>query len=74
MRRKKPEVQQTEEEEVKPRTPVRVKIKRLERGSQVQTPGGKGTASSKRGTGGKGGKKKESLFLSQRRIELLPEA
>ena len=70
MRRKKPEPQRTEEdEEAKPRTPVRVKIKRLERGKEVQTPGRAKGGVSKKGTGGKGGKKKESLSPSQRRIE-----
>ena len=68
MRRKRPEVHRTgEEEEVKPRTPVRVKIKRLERGNR--TPGGKEVASKKKGTGGKGGRRKESLSPSQKKIE-----
>ena len=70
MRRKKPEPQRTEEdEEAKPKAPVRVKIKRLERGKEVRTPGGAKGGVSKKGTGGKGCRKKESLSLSQRRIE-----
>ena len=68
MRRKRPEAQRTEEEdEVKPRTPVRVKVKRLERGNR--TPGGKEGGSQKKSIGGKGARKKESLSPSQRKIE-----
>ena len=67
---KRPEPHRTEEDkEAKPRTPVRVKIKRLDRGKEVRTPGGTKGGISKKGTGGKGGKKKESLSPSQRRIE-----
>ena len=40
MRRKRLEPDKREEqEEAKPRTPVRVKVKRLERGREVRTPG-----------------------------------
>ena len=40
MRRKRLEPDKGEElEEVKPRTPVRIKVKRLERGKEVWTPG-----------------------------------
>ena len=67
-RRKRPEVQRTEEEvEGEPRTPVRIKIKRLERGNR--TPGGKEGGSKKKSIGGRGARKKESFSPSQRRIE-----
>ena len=67
-RRKRPEVQRTEEEdEGEPRTPVRIKIKRLERGNR--TPGGKEGGSKKKVIGGRGARKKESLSPSQRKIE-----
>ena len=69
MRRKRLEPDKREEqEEAKPRTPVRVKVKRLERGREVRTLG-KGGGFQNRGTGGKRVKKKESLSPSQRKIE-----
>ena len=69
MRRKRLEPDTREEqEETKPRTPVRVKVKRLERGREVRTPA-KGGGLQNKGTGGKRVKKKESLSPSQRKIE-----
>ena len=69
MRRKRPEQDTKEDlEETKSRTPVRIKVKRLERGREVRTPAMGGGLQNK-STGGKSGKKKESLSPSQRRIE-----
>ena len=69
MRRKRLEPDTREEqEETKPRTPVRVKVKRLERGREVRPPA-KGGGLQNKGTGGKRVKKKESLSPSQRKIE-----
>ena len=69
MRRKRPGPDKEEDlEEVKSRTPVRIRVKRLERGKEVRTPG-KGGGVPNRSTGGKRGKKKESLSPPQRRIE-----
>ena len=69
MRRKRPDQEPKEDrEETKSRTPVRVKVKRLEKGRELRTPA-KGGGSQNKNTGGKRGKKKESLSPSQRRIE-----
>ena len=69
MRRKVLEPGKNEEqEEAKSRTPVRIRVKRLERGKEVRTPG-KGGGHQNKGTGGKRVKKKESLSPSQRKIE-----
>ena len=69
MRRRKPDQKPKEDlEETKPRTPVRVRVKRLEKGRELRTPA-KGGESQKKGTGSKRGRKKESLSPSQRRIE-----
>ena len=68
MRRKRLEPDKGEDlEEVKPRTPVRIKVKRLERGKEVWTPG-KGEGQN-RSTEGKRVRKKNSLSPSQRKIE-----
>ena len=69
IRRRRPDQEPKEDrEETKSRTPVRVKIKRLEKGRELRTPA-KGGGSQNKNTGGKRGKKKESLSPSQRRIE-----
>ena len=69
MRKRRPEQEPKEDlEETKSRTPVRVKVKRLEKGRELRTPA-KGGGSQNKNTGGKRGKKKESLSPSQRRIE-----
>ena len=69
MRKRRPDQEPKEDiEETKSRTPVRVKVKRLERGRELRTPA-KGGGLQNKSTGGKRGKKKESLSPSQWRIE-----
>ena len=69
MRRRRPDQESKEDlEETKSRTPVRVKVKRLEKGRELRTPA-KGGGSQNKNTGSKRGRKKESLSPSQRRIE-----